>query len=353
MMEIHHFGSAERIYSSGFSLLGDLVMKPDFPPGEFERIEADYQGRLKLEAGQPRARAVKELQTRIFGTGHPYAQPYTGSGTEEALARLAVEDLREFHDTWYQPDNVAVVVVGDLTLEEARSAVHKAFGSWKGKSPAARPCPSARDDFESRVVVLDRPGSSQSMIVGGFAGLQRAHPDRKAFQLLNHALGGNYSGRINRNLRSEKGYTYGARSRLVSFREAGFFLIEASVQKEHTAESLSELIREIDEIGSTRPLEGEELARARNAQVAGFPRQFETLKRVATSLDRMLTCGMRLDDWQTTRSRITSCDAGRMMEMARQNLDSRQVIWVIVGDWEEMKSSLNGLDLGKIAIIRY
>lgn len=339
--------------AKGIDLVGDLVMKADFRREEFQRIRQDYQGRLKMEAVRPRDRAVKELQTRIFGSGHPYAQPFTGSGTEDALARLGVEDLLEFHDLWYRPDNAAVVFVGDITLEEARSALQKTFGSWRGSASIVLPLPEILPTADCRIVVLDRPGSPQSLIVGGFTGLHRAHPDRRAFQLLNQAFGGNFSSRINRNLRSEKGYSYGAKSRLVSFREAGIFLVEASVQLEHTAESLAELWREMEEIGSTRLLGGEELENTRTAMIDGFPRQFETLERIATSLDRILACGMPLDDWQTARDLISSSDSAKMEKLAKSGLDVNKVVWIIVGDWEEMKQDLVGLNLGKVEVMEF
>jgi zinc protease len=325
----------------GLELVGAVIMKPDFPVEEFQRIRQSFQGRQTVEADQPRTRAIKELQVRIFGAGHPYSQPYTGCGTSESLANLEIQDLRKFHADFFRPGNTAVVLVGDLTLEEARNEMDRAFGSWRGKGAADVPSEPARPVSGSRIIILDRPGSLQSTIVGGFATMPRAHPDRQTFRVLNHALGGNYSGRINRNLRSEKGYTYSARSRLVGYRDAGFFLVEAPVQIEHTAESLNELIQEIEEIGSTRPLRAEELATTQRALVNGFPRQFETLEEIATSLDRMLTCGLPLDDWQTTRERISLCNPDTVQALVDRHFDPESLVWIIVGDWGAMQSGFS------------
>lgn len=338
----------------GLGLVGSLVMKPDFPAEGFSRVRRRFQGRQSLEADKPRVRAVKELQVRIFGAGHPYAQPYTGSGTEESLAALDVQDLRTFHSDYYRPDNAAVVLVGDLTLDEARAAVERAFGAWRPGAASKRPHPPASPGVGKRITVLDRPGSQQSTIVGGFATLKRAHPDRHDLGVLNHALGGNFSGRINRNLRSDKGYTYGARSRWAGYREAGFFLIEAPVQTESSAESLKELIREIEEIGTTRPLTGRELATTTHALATGFRRKFETLADIATNLDFLLTTGLPLDEWQTTRARISSCNAERISEVIKEShFNPESVIWIIIGDWEAMRSGFSDEQLLDIEVIKY
>ncbi len=335
---------------AGLALMADVVLRPTFGADEFERVRRSRLGRLQQEAVTPQTQAVKELQRRIFGPDHPYAQPYTGTGTEQGLAKLTVGDLRAFHTAWYRPNNAAAIVVGDLTLAEAKAALAKAFGSWEpGETPTVT-VPDPRPQTKARIVVIDRPGAEQSTIMGGYASLTRSDDDFEVFDTLNSAFGGQFSSRINLNLREEKGYTYGTRSQLVGLRDAGMFLVSAPVHTRHTAESLSELVREMTEIRTTRPLTAEEAADSRNRRVMGFPQQFETIGAVAGGLEDLVRNDLPLDTWSGFRALVEGFSADDLTAAAMAHLDPERMIWVIVGDWDAIGPELEALGLGPIAV---
>jgi zinc protease len=335
----------------GLALMADVVVRPTFPQAEFERVRKERLGRLQQEAVTPNTQAIKELQRRLFGPGHPYAQPYTGTGTEQGLAKLTVDDLRAFHAAWYRPNNAAAIVVGDLTLAEAKAALAKAFGGWEPRETPTVTVPDPHPAGTARIVVIDRPGAEQSVIMGGCPSLTRSDDDYEVFETLNTAFGGQFSSRINLNLREDKGYTYGARSQLVGLRDAGFFVVSAPVHTEHTLESLTELVRELDEIRGSRPLTAEEAADSRNRRVLGFPQQFETIGAVAGSLEELVRNDLPVDTWDGFRALIEAYTDADLSAAAAAHLDPERMVWVIVGDWSVIGVGLEAAGLGPVEVI--
>jgi zinc protease len=336
----------------GLDLLAEVVTRPTFPAAEFERLRESYLGRQRQESNQPQAQAIKEFQRRCFGDGHPYAQPYTGTGTPASLAALAVDDLAAFHAAWFRPNNAAVVVVGDVTLDEARGLVQKAFRDWRPADLPELPVVDAPAYEGPRVVVIDRPGAEQSYVVGGFASLARNDDDYLGFQVVNTAFGGQFASRINLNLREDKGYTYGVRSRLTAYRDGGYFMMTAPVQTDATAASVSELLREMRDIATTRPVAGSELDDSRNRLVMGFPQRFETYGAVAGSLGDLLLYDLPLDDWRTFPGRVAACDEAGLAEVAARRLRADRLLWIIVGDWEAIGEDIKALGLGEPEVVR-
>jgi zinc protease len=335
----------------GLDLMSKVALEPTFPEAEFERIRQSYVGRQQQESRQPRQQALKEFQLRIFGEGHPYAQPFSGSGTKESLAALTRDELAAFHETYFKPGNSAIVVVGDMDLDQAVEALSKAFGGWaQGVSPAPEVPPVPTYDGP-RIVVIDKPGAEQSFIVGGYPGLSRQDSEYQAFQVANTAFGGQFASRINLNLREDKGYTYGVRSRMVGFRDGGMFLMTAPVETPVTRASVEELIGEMSGIRGPRPTTDTELVDSKNRLIMGFPQQFQTIGGVAGSLGSLLIYDLPLDDWQTFDDRVTTLSAGDVAEIIGSQIDPDKVVWVIVGDWDVIGEDLKGLGLGEVKVI--
>jgi len=335
----------------GLDLLSRVVRQPDFPVEGFARVRKSYEGRQQQESVRPTSQAVKEIQRRIFGEGHPYAQPITGTGTPESLAALTTADLAAFHTAHYHPGNAAVVVVGDMDLAEATAALEKAFRAWESGTTPSTEVPPVPEYTGPRVVVIDRPGAQQTNIVAGYAAMSRNDTDYLAFQVMNTAFGGQFASRINMNLREDKGYTYGVRSRQSSFREGGMFLITAPVETPSTQASISELIMEMEAIRTDRPMTETELTDSRNRLIMGFPQEFQTLGGVAGGLGELLFYDLPLDGWQTFADRVGGLTLEDMQRVVAWGLDPGHVVWVLVGDWGVIGEGLKELDLGEIEVI--
>jgi zinc protease len=336
---------------AGLALLADVALKPTFPEKEFERVRQNYRGRQQQESVQPQAQAMNEFQRRCFGEGHPYAQPVSGVGTRAALDVLTRQDLLVFHGSWFRPNNAAMVVVGDLTLAEASAAVTRVLGGWKSAPLPAR-VPLPETGYQGpRLVVIGRPGAQQSQIMGGYVGMQRSDADYPAFEVLNSAFGGQFASRINLNLREDKGYTYGVRSQLAAYRQAGVFVMSAPVQTSATAASISELLKEMNQMRGDRPLAGAELTDSKGRLVQGFPQRFETFGGIARQLAGLLQAGLAADDWLAYVPRIEALGEADLAGVVSRQLDPSRAVWVIVGDWSAIQDGLRGLDLGEIEVV--
>jgi zinc protease len=336
---------------AGLALLADVALRPTFPATDFERVRQSYRGRQQQESVNPQSQGLNEFQRRCFGDGHPYAQPASGLGTRRTLDALTRDDLVAFHQAWFVPGNAAVVVVGDLSLAEATAAVSRVLGAWRAAPLPARHAVPAPQPLGPRLVVIDRPGAQQSVITGGYAGIAGTDPDYLATQVLNSAFGGQFSSRINLNLREEKGYTYGVRSQMASYRQGGLFIISAPVQTNATAASVSELLKEMALMRGEKPLAGAELADSKGRLVQGFPQRFETFGGIARQLANLILAGLPLDDWRTYTGRVTALDEAALAGTVQRQLDPARTVWVIVGDRAAIEDGLRGLDLGEIEFV--
>jgi zinc protease len=201
------------------------------------------------------------------------------------------------------------------------------------------------------VVIIDRPGAEQSVIVGGCASLDRGDPDYEAFQTVNTAFGGQFSSRINMNLREDKGYTYGARSQLAAFRAGGLFLITAPVHTEHTAASLAELLAELEGIRGARPLTAAERDDSCNRRTMGFPQRFETWRGTAGQLETLVLNDLPLDSWAAFIPAVADLTADDLAACARRHLEPTRLTWIVVGDRAAIEADLRALGLGEVEVI--
>ena len=218
----------------GLVLVADVVLNPTFSSHTLHDVRRHYLGRIRQEAKQPRTAAIKIFHQMLYGTNHPYGQPYTGSGTEAALSAITRDDLKQYYRTHYLPNNAAIILVGDITLDEAAQHAERLFGAWEPGTLPARAVPEAAPFTQTHVYILDKPGAAQSIVVAGNTGIRRSDPSYYAFLVLQSALGGKFQSRINLNLREDKGYTYGARTLFRTPLGVGPFAVIAAVQRQST-----------------------------------------------------------------------------------------------------------------------
>ncbi len=337
--------------SRGLELMADVVLHPTFPEKELARKKKLYLGRIQQEARQPLVTALKLFFRLLYGEGHPYAQPYTGSGTAASLETITRADLERFYRGHYSPDNAAFMVVGDITLSEAVNAIERSFAAWLKRKVEAPKVPSPAPSDSTRIYIVDRPGAAQSALVAGNIALARSHPDFTACEVVNNALGGMFTSRLNANLREEKAYTYGARSFFFGTREPGPFVCYTQVETQYTGKSVIEIVKELHDIAGSRPLVGSELESSRDNLIKSFPQNFETLSAVALQVDEIYSYGLPLDAWADYVGSIKRVDEGVALKAAREYIRADALLIVIVGDRAKIEPELRGLNLGELRII--
>ena len=256
-------------------LFADVILNPAFPEKEFERLRNEQLARIQRERTSPRQMTLRVMPRLLYGGKHAYGMPWTGSGTESSVERIEVKDLEKFHATWFDPGSATLIVVGDITLEEIRPKLEHRFQDWK---PTKRPRKSVAtvDEPAPGVYLIDRPGSVQSLILAGRLAPPKANDEELAIEAVNEVLGGSFSARINMNLREEKGWSYGARSRIRAARGQRPFYVAASVQTDKTSESMVEIRRELAAIVGDSPPTAAELERAKVKETLTLPGRWET-----------------------------------------------------------------------------
>ncbi len=332
-------------------LMSDIIVNPTFPENELELKRDIYLGRVQQEARQPTTSAFKIFYRQLYGADHPYGQPYTGSGTETSIKNLTRSDLENFYNANYFSNNATAVVVGDITLDEAKSKLEKAFKKWKQGNAVKSMVNEIPPLERTKILIVDKPGAPQSVIVLGNLAMKRSEPDYLAASVMNNALGGQFTSRINLNLREDKGYSYGAGSFFSGRKGQGAFTSYAQVQSEYTKESLYEFMKEFDAVLGRRPLTDKELDDSKNNLIKGFPQDFETFVGIAGQLSSIVTFELPEDEWATYTRRVSDIDIKMAAEAAKKYVRSNQMLIVIVGDREKIEPGIRELQIGEIAYL--
>ena len=262
------------------------------------------------------------------------------------------EDLADFHNTWLQPSNSTLVDVGDITLEELVQKLEKNFSRWN--NTATPPVKNIKDVDQrpaSRVFLIDKPGSVQSVLIAGHLAPPTSNPDEIAIETMNTVLGGSFTSRLNMNLREDKHWSYGARSVFIDAKGQRMFFAYAPVQTDKTMESLVEINKEMREILSDRLPTEEELAKAKDGQTLRLPGRFETKNAVLGAIVDMVQYGIPEDYYETYSRQVRALDTDDLAEAAKNIIFPDKLTWMIVGDREKVEAGIRGLNLGEFQLI--
>ncbi|PQO89366.1 peptidase M16 [Massilia phosphatilytica] len=330
-------------FPQALDVLADVVLHPAFPTAEVERQRASRLGELTQQRDDPALIAAVAAAGALYGPGHPYG--YGQLGTEQAIRATTREDIVRFWRRHYLPGNAALVVSGDITPDEVRTLATARFGGWE-RADAAMTSVGDPAGTRARLVVVDKPGAPQTALRVTTIAAARKTPDYPAMQVMNAALGGLFSSRINLNLREEKGYSYGVFSAFRYDRTPGPFTIAGSVRTDVTGPSVSEILREVNGMRD-KPLPGPELAGARDSQVYSLPGQFETNSGIGASLAETFVFDLPADYWHTLPDRYRAVTAAQVQAAAQTYLKPDQLKVIAVGDRAAILPQLQKLGLGQ------
>jgi zinc protease len=317
-------------------IYADLILHPAFPQKEFARLQKERIAGIQREKVTPQAMALRVVPTLLYGPGHPYAVPFTGSGTEASVSKMTREDLAKFHDTWFKPNNSTLLVVGDTTLAEIKPKLEKLLASWQAGNVPKRTVPHVEEPEKDVVYLIDRPGALQSVIFGAQLAPPQNDPDAIALQLVNGIFGGKFSSRINMNLREDKHWSYGVRAVLSPARGQRPYISISAVQTDKTKESAVELVKEyknIDEQSNT---------------TLGLPGTFETVQQLSGAYGNILQFGLPEDYYDTFTQKALALTPDSANEIAKKYILPDHLIWVVVGDMSKVESGIRELNLGEV-----
>jgi zinc protease len=336
---------------AALDIYADVILDPRFPEADFQRLLMLQIAQIQQEKSSPFSMALRVLPRLLYGAGHAYGNPFTGSGYEDSLARLTREDLAAFHRTWFKPDHATLVVVGDATVAEMKPRLEKLFQGWSGGDIPAKNVAPVVLRAKPVVYIIDKPASPQSVVIAGQLAPSAADPDRIAMETMNFILGGDFVSRLNMNIREEKHWSYGAGSFLTGARAQQPFIAYAPVQADKTKETMEEIRKELEGLLGNKPISAEEYGNAKKSQTLQLPGYWETMAAVEQSLVEMVRYGLPDDYYKLYPQRLMDLKIEDLDRAARKVIHPESVVWVIVCDRVAIEPRIRDLGYEEVFVI--
>ncbi|WP_071341994.1 M16 family metallopeptidase [Maribacter sp. 1_2014MBL_MicDiv] len=334
---------------ASIDLFADVVLNPAFPEKEFERLKDEQLNRIQQEKSQPISMALRVMNKYLYGEGHPYSNPYTGTGYTETVSKLSKDDVQKFYATWIRPNNATLVVTGDIEMKDLISKLEKSLGKWKKADVPNITFTTPKVNSKNTLYLMDRPESEQSVILAGHLTEKYGDVSQIALEQMVSILGGDFTSRINMNLREDKHWAYGASGFVMGAKAERPFIMYAPVQTDKSAESVTELRKEIAEFISTRPVTKEELEKVKTNQILSLPGQWETNSSVNQSITNLVNYGLPDDYYQKYDANVRNLSLQEVRDVSKKVVKPEAVNWFMVGDRAKIADKLD--ELGFDAII--
>jgi zinc protease len=332
----------------GLEIYSDLILHPAYPQKEFERLQKERIASIQREKVQPQTMGLRVVPGLIYGKGHPYAIPFTGTGTEASVARMTRADLIKYHQTWFKPNNATLLVVGDTTLAEVKPKLERLFATWKQGAVPALNIPAVPQPDKPVVYLIDRPGSGQSVIFAAQLAPPRSDPEALALYTINDVFGGNFYSRINMDLREDKHWSYGVFSFIPSALGQCPYVSVSPVQTDKTKESLQELAKQYAGIASVSPITDQELKDAQANETLSLAGNFETAAQLGANYSTILEYNLPEDYFNTYSQKVLALTTDQENNLARRIIQPGHLTWVVVGDMSKVEAGVRELKLGEV-----
>ena len=333
------------------ALMAEVLEAPTFPSAEIERLRDERLNDLLQAHADPRRRAEEAFVETIYAPASPYHRP--GAGMRSTVERLDVAALRAEHDRRFDPAAMTLVVGGDLSGIDIEALALARFGDWRADRGVERfgSIDASAASADRSIRVIHRPGAVQTEIRIGHVGLARRIGDYHAVAVMSAILGGLFNSRLNRKLREEKGYTYGAGAGFDFRRAAGPFGARAAVNTEVTVPAIVDILAELDAIREA-PVSTAELSDARNYLVGVFPLRFETPGAVVGALANLVVHDLPGDELERYRPAIEAVGIDDVQRAAQAHVRPGAAAIVLVGDADAFLGDLEAAGLGAVSVER-
>jgi zinc protease len=274
----------------------------------------------------------------------------SGSGEEDVVKNIALDDVRGFYQRWVRPNNATIVVTGDITMAELTARLEKQFAGWqKGETPK-KVIPEVKTANNGKLFLIDRPESPQSMIVAGYLAQKYGELDETAIEQMNNVLGGDFTSRINMNIREDKHWSYGARSMMQNTRGQRPYLVYAPVQTDKTKESVQEIVKELNAFVGDKPLTQAEFDKTKQNSSMGMAGMWETNAAVNASARTIVKYGLADDYWKTYSDRLSKLSLQDLQKVAKSIVQPNNVGWFMAADAQKVLPGLKELGVEIIQI---
>ncbi len=344
-----YLNTLKQSLDASIDVFADVLLNPSFPQNEFDRLKTEQINNIKNEKSQPFSMALRVMNRYLYGEGHPYSNPFTGTGYEETVEKLTREDVIKFYSTWIRPNNATLVVTGDVEMKDLKAKLQKSLGKWKKKDVPTITFNKPNVNSKNTLYLMDRPESQQSIIIAGHLTEKYGDVSEIALEQMTSILGGDFTSRINMNLREDKHWSYGAGGLVLNTKRERPFLVYTSVQTDKSAESVTEIRKEVSEFVGSRPATGEEVEKVKTNQILSLPGQWETNASVNGSVANLVNYGLPDDYYQKYDSNVRNLSMDEVQNVSKQVVRPGEINWFMVGDRAKIASKLD--ELGFDAII--
>jgi len=333
------------------NLFADIVLNPTFPSDELDRLKEQQIVAISQEKSSPFGVGSRLLPALLFGEQHAYSAPFSGSGSEQSVASITVEDLKTYHQTWFKADNATLIVVGDIDLDELVPAAEKALSALPAGAVPSKNITKVDAVKAPKIYLIDRPDSEQSAIMAARLLPEYGFDQELPIQLVNEVLGASFNSRINMNLREDKGWAYGARSSIQGTQAQRPFVVRAPVQTDKTAESMLEIHKELSGIIGANPAQADELARSLDKRTLTLPGRWETSGAVLSDISTLVRYGLNESYWDTYVNKLRSIDLPTVNNVAKQYITPNNMTWLVIGDRSKIEQKIRDAKLGEVIIL--
>ena len=316
-------------------IFADVVRNPAFPQQEVDKYKARTLAQLQLQRGNPQFLAQERFSRAIYGD-HPaslVAPPM------DSINKVSSKDLAEFHSVYYRPNNAILAIVGDVTLKEVLPKIEKAFGDWQKADVPATSIPVAPAQAASRIFLIDRPGSVQTVLQLGNLGIERNSADYFSLLLADRILGGGPAARLFLNLREDKGYTYGAYSNFGGSKFRGTWVSSSEVRTDVTEGAMKEFMYELRRLREEK-VSAEELDNAKRAIVGSFALSLEQPQFLLQNIITQKLYDLPADYWDAYPQKVAAITAEDIQSIAQKYVDLDHLQIVAVGDASKAREIL-------------
>ena len=350
-----NISSLKSSFEESIEIMFEVITEPTFDQEEIDRKKIRWLAAIDQSLSTPNGMVSNLIPEILYGEDHPYAKPFSGNGTRESIQWMSRDDLINYKNRFIAPSNGTLILVGDTNLDEILPTLEAQFGSW----PENRMLKGEQLDYtinkepdSRRVFLIDKPGAVQSLIVAGQLMPGMRTSDEIDIDLMNRVIGGSFTSRLNMNLREDKSWSYGVRTRLSQYKGPRPMLVSAPVQTDKTVDSIQEIIREYDEYLSSNPAKNEELEAIVNDLSLGLIGDFETFGSLMSGLSGIVSFDREDDFLDNLPTKYRSMTIDDINAAAQRYIDPSIWTWVIVGDLSKIEQGIRELDLGEIEILK-
>jgi predicted Zn-dependent peptidase len=325
-------------------ILAEVAGKPSFSNKELEKLKKRELDRLALSEREPRYIARRTFYRQLYGK-HPYG---TVDTTPRAVKRVRRQDLVRWHREHFVGKNAFLVVAGDVDPGQVAEAAGQMFGAWNAGKRAVPTYGDPPRPTDRNILVVDRPGSVQSVIYIGNLAIARANREWIPLVVSNQVLGGSAASRLFMDLREKRSLTYGAYSAIGEQVDIGPFVAYASVRTEVTTEAIGAFFEHLVRINQ-EPAEPQELLNAKRYLSDSFPLKVDTPGKLSELVVELRTFGLPDDYWDNYRQSIRKTSASEAQYVARNYIRPKESLVVIVGQAADFAQSLQ--QFGPVTVV--